>query len=253
MGTLQGKVALVTGASTGIGAATARALAREGARVAVVARREAESLAVVEGIRAEDGAARFLQADVSVPAEVARMVEAVVAWGGRLDIAVNNAAMMDDPPVTMADTDPETWDRVIALNLTGVFHCMRHEIAAMRKAGGGAIVNVLSAAALTPIPQQPAYSASKFGALGLTFAAAIDEAPRGIRINAVCPGATQTAMVEFLRTTRPDAWSAILQQHPIGRVSTPEEQAAVITFLCGPGAAFIVGAAIPVDGGWRLD
>ncbi len=250
MGFLDGKIALVTGASSGIGAATARTLAREGARVAVVARREEESQRVVDGIRESGGDARFVRADVSVPADVERMVEAVVAWGGRLDIAVNNAAALDSGP--LADTDPATWDRVIATNLTGMFHCMRLEIAAMREAGGGSIVNVLSGAALTPIPHQPAYTASKFGALGLTLVAALEEAPRNIRINAVCPGATQTTMADRLLATDPATYRMLVAQHPIGRMSSPDEQAAAIAFLCGPAASFIVGAAIPVDGGWRL-
>jgi len=250
LGALDGKTALVTGASTGIGAATASALARDGARVAIVSRREPESLQVVEEIRAAGGEATFVQTDVADADAVARMVEAVVAWGGRLDIAVNNAAVLE--AATTADTSVARWDEVIATNLSGMFYCMKHEIAAMRQAGGGAIVNVLSGAALTPIPGQAAYSASKFGALGLTLVAALEEAPHGIRINAVCPGATQTNMANWLQANNPQLYQTLVTQHPIGRVSSPAEQAAVVAFLCGPAASFIVGAAIPVDGGWRL-
>lgn len=250
MKSLDGKTALVTGASTGIGAAAARALAREGARVAVVARRQPESERVVESIRAAGGDACFVRADVSVAADIERMMEAVLSWGGRLDVAVNNAAILD--AASTADIEPAVWDKVIATNLTGVFHCMRLEIRAMREVGGGAIVNVLSGAALTPIPNQAAYTASKFGALGLTLVAAMEEAPHGIRINAVCPGATQTDMADWLRSRHPDRYQALVAQHPIGRVSSPDEQAAAIAFLCGPGASFITGAALPVDGGWRL-
>lgn len=247
---LSGKVALVTGASGGIGAAVAQALAREGARVAVVARREAESLSVVERIRAAGGDARFVQADVSRADAVAHMVESVRSWGGRLDIAVNNAAVLE--AASTAETSPAKWDEIISTNLSGVFYGMKYEILAMRDAGGGAIVNVLSGAALTPIPGQAAYSASKFGALGLTLVAALEEAPRGIRINAVCPGATQTGMADWLQANNPGLYRALVAAHPVGRMSTPDEQAAVVTFLCSPAASFIVGAAIPVDGGWRL-
>jgi NAD(P)-dependent dehydrogenase (short-subunit alcohol dehydrogenase family) len=251
MKTLDGKIALVTGASTGIGAAAAHALAREGARVAVVARRETASQLVVGDIVAAGGDACFVQADVAVPAQVERMVAAVVAWGGRLDIAVNNAALLGGASPA-ADTDPAVWDMVIATNLTGMFHCMKREIAAMRKGGGGVIVNVLSGGAITPLPNQAAYTASKFGALGLTTAAAIEEAAHGIRINAVCPGATKTDMASRLLETNPAVYQALIDQHPIKRLSSPEEQAAVIAFLCGPGASFMIGAAVPVDGGWHL-
>jgi NAD(P)-dependent dehydrogenase (short-subunit alcohol dehydrogenase family) len=250
MGSLDGKVALVTGASGGIGAATARALSREGARVAIVARREAESQRVVETIRAAGGDACFIRTDVSRADAVARMVEAVKSWGGRLDIAVNNAAVLE--AAGTAETNPAKWDEIIATNLSGVFYGMKYEILAMRESGGGAIVNVLSGAAMTPIPGQAAYTASKFGALGLTLVAALEEAPRGIRINAVCPGATQTGMADWLQRNNPGLYQALIAQHPIGRMSSPEEQAAVVTFLCSPGASFIVGATIPVDGGWRL-
>jgi NAD(P)-dependent dehydrogenase (short-subunit alcohol dehydrogenase family) len=208
------------------------------------------SLRVVEAIRASGGEATFVQADVSQADAVARMVETVVAWGGRLDIAVNNAAVLE--AASTAETTPERWDEVIATNLSGVFYCMKHEITAMRQAGGGAIVNVLSGAALTPVPGQAAYSASKFGALGLTLVAAIEEAPHGIRINAVCPGATQTGMAAWLQVNNPQLYQTLVAQHPLGRMSSPDEQASVVAFLCGPAASFIVGAAIPVDGGWRL-
>lgn len=249
---LRDKVALVTGASTGIGAATARELARQGAKVAVVARRETESCQVVQSIVDAGGEARFVRADLSVPEQALGMVDDVVAWGGRLDIAVNNAGV-PGKSAPVADIDPADWDAVLALNLTGVFHCMRAEIKAMRSVGGGAIVNVLSISAHRPARGFGAYVASKHGALGLTRAAALEEAANGIRINALCPGGTVTGMVAVIKEMDPKLYDYLLARFPIGRLAAPEEQAAVIAFLCGPGASFFIGSSVIADGGALLD
>ncbi|NAS25954.1 SDR family oxidoreductase [Herbidospora sp. NEAU-GS84] len=247
MDKLTGKVALVTGASAGIGAATARTLAARGAKVAVVARRPAQSMEVVGQILDAGGEATFVQADVSVADQVWRMVDRVVEWGGRLDIAVNNAGI-GGPNRAVADVDDAGWDSVLATNLTGVFHCMRAEITAMRTGGGGAIVNVLSAVVCRPVRHTGAYAASKRGALALTETAALEEIGNGIRINAVSLGGTLTPMAVELMRTDPELAEAMSALHPIGRLAEPEEHAAVIAFLCGPDASFLAGATVASDG-----
>jgi NAD(P)-dependent dehydrogenase (short-subunit alcohol dehydrogenase family) len=251
-GNLEGKVALVTGASGGIGAETARELARRSAAVAVVARREPESLDVVRDIEESGGKAIFVKADVAVPDDVYSMIETVVRWGGRLDIAVNNAALVGDVTKSVADVAVEDWHRVMDVNLNGLFHCMRAEIRAMREAGGGSIVNVLSTAAVKAERAGSAYVASKHAGLGLTCAAAQEEIGNGIRVNALCPGGTFTAMASEIKEQNPGLYAALVAKYPIGRLATPSEQASAIAFLCGPDAAFIVGSALTVDGGYLL-
>ncbi|NEA36874.1 SDR family oxidoreductase [Streptomyces sp. SID13031] len=249
--TFDGKVALVTGASGGIGAETARHLARQGARVAVVARRDEQSQAVVEQIRDTGGQAVFVCADVSNRDSVEGMVHEVVAWGGGLDIAVNNAAILGDPGASTADLDPRVWDEVIQTNLYGLFYCLQAEIRVMRD-NGGAIVNVLSTGALRAAGAVAPYVASKHAGLGLTYTAAHEEIKNGIRINALCPGGTQTDMADMIKAGNPSLYDSLVAKYPIGRFATPAEQAAVIAFLCGPDSSFIVGAPILTDGGFLL-
>ena len=249
MRTLDGKVAIVTGAGTGIGRAAALAFVREGARV-LVAGLEPERLAeTVELVRAAGGEALASHTDVADPAQAAAMVEAALAAWGRLDCAFNNAGIEGDT-APLADCTLENWQRVIAVNLTGTFLCLRAEIPAMLRGGGGAVVNCASVAGLVGFGGIPAYTASKHGVVGLTKAAALDYATSGVRVNAVCPGVIQTAMVDRFTGGSPEAVAAMTAMQPVGRLGRPEEVAALAVWLCSDAASFVTGEAIAVDGGF---
>jgi len=243
----EGRVAAVTGGATGIGAATARALAEVGARVLVA------DLSVEAGrtLAAEVGG-EFVQVDVSHAADAERLATAAVEWLGRLDVLVNNAGVVLAKSTT--ETTEEEWDRVLDVNLKGTWLCSRAAIPRLAAGGGGAIVNVASNAGLVGFPNAAAYCASKGGVAQLTKAMALDCAPLGIRVNAVCPGHTRTSMAESFVASQPDP-DAFLRdfverQHPIGRMAEPEEVARCIRFLASDEASFVTGAVIATDGGF---
>jgi NAD(P)-dependent dehydrogenase (short-subunit alcohol dehydrogenase family) len=245
----EGKVALVTGGSAGIGLATARAFAAAGAAVVIADVREKEGEEAARAIRAEGGRALFVATDVASPSDVEAMVDAARRELGRLDWAYNNAGVEGHTAPT-AECPLEDWERTIAVNLTGVWLCMRSEIPAMLESGGGSIVNCSSIAGLVGFPGAPAYVASKHGVLGLTKTAALEYAERGIRVNAVCPGVIHTAMID--RYTHGDhaLEGQLAAGEPMGRMGTPEEVAGAVLWLCSDAASFVTGHALTVDGGW---
>jgi len=252
---LDGRVAVVTGAATGIGRATALRLGAEGARLVVVDRRVGEGEATVGLVAEAGGEARFVACDVAEAGEVRAMVEAVVAAWGRLDVLVNNAGI-PGPGVPADRLAEEEWDRVIAVNLRGVFLCSKHAIPHLARSGRGAIVNVASTFGLVGAHDSPAYCASKGGVVALTRQLAVDYGPRGIRANAVCPGYVDNDMDQRRTRMAPDRAAASLAARqaaaalqPLGRQAEVAEIAAAIAFLASDDAAFMTGAVVPVDGG----
>jgi NAD(P)-dependent dehydrogenase (short-subunit alcohol dehydrogenase family) len=245
---LAGKVAVVTGGASGIGRAAAQALARRGASLVVADVQPAGLGETVRLVCQAGGAAIAVHADVRRPDHVAGMVDAAVRGFGGLDLAVNSAGVGGLDART-AEYPEDDWQRTLDVNLTGVWHCLRHEIPAMLARGGGAIVNVASVAGLVGFPRHAAYAASKHGVVGLTRTAALEYARQGVRINAVCPGFTSTPMVERITGGDADAERALARLVPLGRLGTPEEIAEAICYLCAPASAFMVGHALVLDGG----
>ena len=251
---LEGRVAIVTGGNSGIGRATALALARAGAKVVVAARREPEGAAVVAEIEAAGREATFVKTDVAKEADVESMVETTLRTYGRLDIAFNNAGANTMGGVSkgtaVIELEEADWDRIIDVNLKGVWLSMKHELRPMLEAGAGSLVNTSSIAGLIGIRNSAAYTASKHGVVGLTKAAALEVAGSGVRVNAVCPGTVQTPMLERLFDAQPERRTAYAAAEPVGRIAEPREVAGVVVFLCSDAASYVTGAAVPVDGGW---
>jgi NAD(P)-dependent dehydrogenase (short-subunit alcohol dehydrogenase family) len=247
---LEGRAALVTGATSGIGAATASALAAAGARVMVAGRDADRGAAVVASIRAEGGDAHFHAADLRTSTAVDAMVAATVEQFGRLDIACNNAGIFDRMHSFHA-YDDAAWDEMIAVNLSSVFRCMRAEIAAMLQSGGGVVVNNASTVGHRGSDRaSPAYVAAKHGVIGLTRQAALEYVSHGIRVNAVSPGPTRTPVSAPLEAEGADAVRRALSAlNPTGRFVAAEDVAATVVFLCSDAAAMINGHDIPLDGG----
>jgi NAD(P)-dependent dehydrogenase (short-subunit alcohol dehydrogenase family) len=245
----QGQVALVTGASSGMGLATAQAFAEARASVVLADINEEALHSATESLTAGGYRALGVVCDVTDEDQVAALLERTVAAYGRLDMAFNNAGIMI-PPSDAAEEPAANFDRVNAINLRGVWACMKHELRQMRKQGSGAIVNCSSLGGLVGLPGRASYHASKHGLLGLTKSAALEYAPRGVRINAVCPGTIDTPMVsDMLAKGELDMAEAVSNQ-PIGRLGTPDEIAAAVLWLCSPGSSFVVGVALPIDGGY---
>jgi NAD(P)-dependent dehydrogenase (short-subunit alcohol dehydrogenase family) len=251
MNMFAGKVALVTGGSSGLGEATVLKFAREGAKVVIAARRVEQSERVVQQILASGGEAHFVRADVSRAADVERMVTETVERFGRLDCAVNNAGIVGPKFTPVADVTEAQWDEVIGVNLKGVWLCMKHEIHAMLANGRGAIVNVASIYGCKPsdVGHAP-YATSKFGVVGLTKSAAADYGQMAIRINAVTPGFTVSEMVNPDRPGAAEKYKALVARHSgMNRLGKAEETANAIVWLCSESASYVNGAVLAVDGG----
>jgi NAD(P)-dependent dehydrogenase (short-subunit alcohol dehydrogenase family) len=245
---LEGKAALVTGGGSGLGRASAIALARAGASVTVADVDEQGGKETADLVSEEAGGdAEFVRADVTQTDEVEAMVDKAVARWGHLDCALNNAGTTGVSAPT-ADYTLEDWNRAIALNLTGVFLCLKYELPAMLERGG-AIVNMASGAGLVGFPGLPAYVASKHGVVGLTRAAALEYASQGVRINAICPGSTRTPMLEGFMGGDEQVERMMTRAVPLGRLGRPEEIADAVVWLCSDAASFVVGHALAVDGG----
>jgi len=245
---LAGKVALVTGAGSGIGRASALAFAREGAKVIVADVATDGGRETAHSIEEQGGEAFFVQADVSAAGDVREMIERAVTTYGRLDCAFNNAGI-EGEMATTAECSEDNFDRTIAINLKGVWLCMKYELPQMLEQGGGAIVNCASIAGLVGFPNLPAYTASKGGIVQLTRTAALEYAQSGIRVNALCPGVIHTPMVDRITNRDPETEAQFTAMEPIGRMGAPEEMAEAALWLCSDAASFVTGHPLVADGG----
>ena len=248
-GELGGKIALVTGAGSGIGRESALAFGASGAQVMVSDVVVESGEETVARIKAAGGEATFMRADVSERADVEALIRQTVETYGRLDCAHNNAGIEGDMAPT-ADCTEANWDRTIAINLKGVWLCMKYEIPQMLEQGGGVIVNTSSVAGLVGFLNLPAYTATKHGVAGLTRTAALEYAQQGIRVNAVCPGVIHTPMIDRIVGGDAEVEAQFTALEPVGRMGSPAEVAQAVVWLCSDAASFVTGVAMPVDGGF---
>jgi NAD(P)-dependent dehydrogenase (short-subunit alcohol dehydrogenase family) len=249
MTALTGKVALVTGGTSGIGKAAAIAFARAGAKVAIAGRRQTEGEETIRAIQAIGGEGFFIPTDVSKEADVQTLIEKVLAQYGRLDIAFNNAGVEQDPTPLTEQTEA-TYDRIMDINVKGVWLSLKHQIPAMLKNGGGAIVNTSSIMGLVGGVTVPIYNASKHAVEGLTKSVALEYAKSGIRVNAVSPGPIQTAMFDRFADANPEAGEYFKTATPMGRIGQAEEVVNAVMWLVSDAASYVTGQSIAVDGGY---
>jgi NAD(P)-dependent dehydrogenase (short-subunit alcohol dehydrogenase family) len=250
-GRLEGTVALVTGGASGIGRATALTFAREGAKLIIADMNEDRGQQTVHLITEKGGEAIFVRTDVSKAVEVQALISTAVETYGRLDCAHNNAGISSRPRAPLHECTEETWDRVLAVNLKGVWLCMKYELIQMLKQSSGTIVNTASIMGLVGSwSGTAAYNASKHGVVGLTKTAALEYATSGIRVNAVCPGYIHTPLIEEALTSNPALEAQIITRHPVGRMGRPEEIAEAVVWLCSDAASFVTGHTLTVDGGY---
>ena len=247
---MKGKVALVTGAGSGIGRATSLVFAREGAKVMAVDLNEGPVKATVDLITSGDGEASGLTADVANTEDVKRMVAETVSRFGRIDAAFNNAGIHTGVRIPFHEYPEDEWDRIIGVNLKGVWLCIKYEAPVMLEHGGGAIVNTSSVAGLVAGQGTSAYTASKHGVAGLTKSAAMDYARQGIRVNAVAPGEIWTPMMDLIIRSNNFSKAKMDDDQPIGRLGKPEEIAEVVVWLCTDAASYVTGHVFPIDGGY---
>lgn len=247
-----GKVAFITGGGSGIGRAAALAFAREGASVSVADISEKNVEESARMVEEHGGRALAVRCDVTQVEDIRAALDKTVQTFGRMDFAFNNAGIEPRKPAATADYDVEEWNRIINIDLRGVFLCMKYEIPLMLKNGGGAIVNTSSGAGIIGIKGSPAYTAAKHGVIGLTRATALDYAAQNIRVNVVCPGYIDTPMMERFTGDTPEGRAKVISEEPIGRMGRPEEIANAVVWLCSEAAGFVVGSAMVIDGGQTI-